>query len=126
MADETPKPKILLVEDDAFMVELLVHALGTAGFNLSVAKTGAEGLQKFKEENPALILLDLLLPDDNGLEVLRKIRREPQGSQVKVLVLSNVGETDSVEEAKRLGAVDYLVKANASLPEIIEKVRGLL
>ena len=124
--DGGEKAKILLVEDDVFMIELLVHEFTAAGFDVSVAKTGTEGVAKFFEVKPDLILLDLVLPDEKGFEALRKIRRDPVGATVKVIVLTNLSDTSDIEEGKRLGAVDYLVKANYSLPEIVVVVRKAL
>lgn len=123
---EEVKTKVLIIEDDLFMGELLMRALDRAGFEVIIAKTGGEGLAKFRETKPAVILLDLLLPDENGLEALRKIRRTEGGPDVKVIVLSNLSRESNFEEAKRLGALDYLVKVNFSLDEIITKVRSVL
>lgn len=122
----TKKTKILVVEDDVFMIELLVKELMEAGFDVVNAKTGAETFERLKEGKPDLILLDLLLPDEHGFEVLRKIRQMPDVQDVKVMVLSNLGEARDKEEAKQLGVLDYLVKANNSLPEIISAVRKLV
>lgn len=126
MADEQRKLKILLIEDDVFMSDLLGQALERSGFESVAAKTGSEGVKKFEEAKPDLILLDLILPDQNGFEALRQIRRLPQGPETKVLVLSNLAKESNGEEAKRLGAVDYMVKANFSLDEIISKIREVL
>ena len=123
---EQKKSKILLVEDDVFMSELLGQALERAGFETIAAKSGSEGVKKFQETKPSLILLDLILPDESGFEALRQIRRLPGGAEVKVLVLSNLAREAQFEEAKRLGATDYLVKANFSLDEILAKVRETL
>lgn len=114
---------ILIIEDDVFMAELLVQELTGAGFKVLVAKNGKDGFSKFKEESPDLIVLDVLLPDQRGFEVLRQIRREG-GADAKVIILSNLSEEHDKEEARRLGVVDYLVKANTSLPEIIDKIRA--
>ena len=116
-------PKILLIEDDAFMVELLTHEFTNAGFEVAVARTGAEGVSRFREASPNIVLLDVLLPDQNGFDTLRKIRREPGGPEMKAMFLSNLSEETDIEEAKRLGAIDYLVKANFALPEIVERVK---
>lgn len=123
---EDRKNKILLIEDDVFMSDLLTRALGRAGFEVVGAKTGGEGIKKFQEAHPDVILLDLLLPDENGLESLRKIRRFPGGGNVKVIVLSNLSRESNYEEARRLGVLDYLVKVNFSLDEIIEKIRSVI
>lgn len=126
MAGEEKTPKILLVEDDVFMVDLLAREFKGAGFEVLVAKTGSEGVEKFREAKPDLILLDIMLPGLNGFDALRQIRREEKGPTTKVIVLSNLGDVSDKEEAKRLGVIDYMIKANSSIAEIIEKVRSVL
>ena len=108
------------------MSDLLTQALTRAGFEVANAKTGSEGVSKFQEWHPDLILLDLILPDQNGFEVLRQIRRMPGGPEVKVIVLSNLSRETQGEEAHRLGALDYLVKSNFSLDEIVEKIKSTM
>ena len=126
MAEETKKSKILLIEDDAFMSDLLTTALARVGFDVSNVKTGAEGVRLFGEWHPDLILLDLILPDQNGFDALRQIRRMPGGPEAPVIVLSNLTQDAQGEEATRLGASDYLVKSNFSLDEIVAKVKAVL
>jgi len=125
MPDEVKKPKVLVVEDDIFMQELLGNELRSAGIEVDVATNGSEALPKFRQFAPDLVLLDILLPDVNGFDVLRQIRREPNGMEVKAIFLSNLGETKDMEEAKRIGAIDYFVKANFSLSEIVEKIKAV-
>lgn len=120
------KKKILVVEDDVFITDLLVKELLRAGFELAVATTGGDGAKKFEEFRPDLILLDMLLPDQNGLEVLRGIRRLPAGANAKVIIFSNIAEEADVQESRRLGVADYMVKANYSLPEVIERIHAVL
>ncbi len=124
MADGEKK-KVLLVEDDIFMADLLGREISGAGFELATAKTGKEAVDKFPTVKPDLILLDLLLPDLNGLEVLRQIRRMEGGPETKVVVLSNLSSERDIEDAKRLGVTNYLVKANTSLPEIVDKLKAV-
>ena len=120
------KIKILLIEDDVFMIELLSQELVRSGFDMAVARTGTEGVAKFQNEKPDMILLDLILPGEHGFDVLRAIRKMSDGAKVKVIVLSNLSENKDKEDAKRLGVIDYLVKANNELPEIIDHVRKAL
>lgn len=108
------------------MVDILSAECARVGFEVLVAKTGAEAVKKFKEFKPDLMLLDLLLPDEKGFDALRKIRREEGGVQTRVIVLSNLSESTDIEEAKRLGVVEYLIKANTSLLDIIEKIKSVL
>ncbi len=126
MPDEIKKPKIFVIEDDVFMVELLGNELKNAGLETYSYQTGQTAIDAYAQLQPDLIVLDLLLPDKNGFEVLREIRRLPNGVKVKVMVLSNMAEDADKEEAKRLGVQEYLVKANYSLPEILGKIQVLL
>lgn len=126
MAPDSKAAKILVVEDDVFMVDLLEHELKKTGFEVVVARTGKEGVEKFRESKPDLILLDIILPDLNGLDVLREIRSGEDGVKARVVILSNLGTEADKGEAKRLGALDYLVKANFSLGEIVERIRAVL
>jgi len=126
MAEEIKKPKIFVIEDDVFMVELLGNELKNAGLETYSYQTGQAAIDAYAQLQPDLIVLDLLLPDKNGFEVLREIRRLTNGVKVKVMVLSNMAEDADKEEAKRLGVQEYLVKANYSLPEILGKIQALL
>ncbi len=126
MTNEIKKPKIFVVEDDVFMVELLANELKNAGLETYSFQIGQSAIDKFAELKPDIMVLDLLLPDKNGFEVLREIRRMPTGVNVKVMVLSNMAEDADKEEAKRLGVQEYLVKANYSLPEILARIQTML
>ena len=126
MLEEFKKQKIFLVEDDVFMVELLANELKNAGIETYSFQIGQVAIDKFTELKPDLILLDLLLPDKNGFEVLREIRRLPNGVNTKVMILSNMAEDADKDEAKRLGVQEYLIKANYSLPEILVKIQAIL
>lgn len=123
---EDKKLKALIVEDDVFMVELLAREFQNSGFETTVATCGSEAVEKFRQAKPDIVILDLLLPDSHGADVLRNIRREEGGPEVKVIVLSNVGDVKDIEEAKRLGVTNYLVKANTALPEVVEKAQAAL
>jgi DNA-binding response OmpR family regulator len=118
--------KILIVEDDRFLRELMSKKLSQENFVVVEAVDGTEGLQKAKEEKPDLILLDLILPGMDGFEVLTRLKQEPNLSSIPVLILSNLGQKEEVERGLKLGAVDYLIKAHFTPSEIIEKVRGIL
>ena len=126
MPEEFKKPKIFVVEDDVFMMELLGNELRNAGLEIYSFQIGQAAIDNFTKLEPNIIVLDLLLPDKNGFEVLREIRRLPNGVNTKVMVLSNMAEDADKEEAKRLGVQEYLVKANYSLPEILAKIQSML
>ena len=126
MAEATKKNKVLLIEDDLFMLELLANELNRSGFEVGVGKTGKEGVEQFQKMQPEVVLLDLILPDEHGFDVLKKIRKMPGGSKAKIMILSNVSESAEVKEADQLGIDDYLVKVNYSIAEIVEKIKKLL
>ena len=118
--------KILIIEDDKFLRELIVKKLVKEGYEISEAVDGEEGIKKFKEEKPDLVLLDLILPGIDGFEVLSRTKEDPALSQIPVIILSNLGQKEDVERGLGLGAIDYLIKAHFTPGEIIEKIRAIL
>jgi DNA-binding response OmpR family regulator len=118
--------RILIVEDDRFLRELIVKKLSNEGYEVLEAVDGEQGLQKTKETKPDLILLDLILPGIDGFEVLARKKDDPMIASVPVIVLSNLGQKEDVEKGLGLGAADYLIKAHFTPGEIIEKVRNII
>lgn len=118
---------ILIVEDDKFLSELISTKLSKEGYAVSIALDGESGLDKAQKEKPDIILLDILLPGISGFEVLEKIKKNPDASisGIPVLILSNFGQESKVQQGLSLGAVDYLVKANFTTGEIVEKIRTI-
>jgi len=97
--------KILIVDDSVFMRNILKDLLSTKGYETTQAENGNEALAKYASDKPDLTLLDIIMPELDGIEVLKKI-----GTIAKVVVISAVGQEKMVEEAKKLGAVDYIIK----------------
>ena len=118
--------KILIIEDDKFLRELISRKLQEEGYEISEAIDGAEGLKKAKEEKSDLILLDLILPGMDGFDVLSKLKEDAAISSIPVIILSNLGQKEDVEKGFKLGAIDYLVKAHFTPGEILEKIRKVL
>lgn len=118
--------RVLLVEDDSFLRDLISQKMKKEGFTVIEAVDGEESLRKAATENPHIILLDLILPGADGFEILRKLRAEQATSTVPVIVLSNLGQKEDVEKGIRLGATDYLVKAHNTPGEIIDKIKTIL
>lgn len=117
---------ILVVEDDKFLRELMSQKLTKEGFQIIQAIDGEEGLKKIKEEKPALVLLDLILPGIDGFEVLSKVKEDPEISKTPIIILSNLGQREDVEKGIKLGATDYLIKAHFTPGEIIEKIKNII
>ena len=124
MADN--KRKILIIEDDKFLRDLISQKLLREGFNVVSAVDGEDGFKKAKEEKPDLVLLDLILPGIDGFEVLSKIREEAGLADLPVIILSNLGQKEDIEKGIQLGAVDYLIKAHFTPQEVIDKIKGAL
>lgn len=120
------KKKILLIEDDLSLSKIYSNKLRRNEFEVSVAITGEEGLHKALMENPDLILLDLILPDKDGFQVLTELQKSSQTKDTPVIIISNLGQESDIKRGMALGAKDYLVKANISLINIIEKIKKYL
>jgi DNA-binding response OmpR family regulator len=118
--------KILIVEDDRFLRELIARKLRNEGYEVLEAVDGEEGLKRIKEERPDLVLLDLILPGIDGFEVLAKAKEDPDTAQIPVIILSNLGQREEIERGLKLGAIDYLIKAHFTPGEIIEKIKNIL
>ncbi|MBU3942960.1 response regulator [Patescibacteria group bacterium] len=118
--------KILLVEDDPFLIEIYTTKLKEAGYEVNIAEDGDAALRKVKELIPDLMLLDVVLPNFNGWEILRKIKADDAVKIVKVVILSNLGEKEEIEKGIELGAIRYLVKAHYTPSEVITEVKKIL
>lgn len=117
---------ILLVEDDSFLRDLISQKLRKEGLHILEAFDGEDALKKVKSERPHLILLDLILPGIDGFETLKQIRADEEVGKTPVIVLSNLGQKDDVEKAKRLGSTDYLIKAYNTPGEIVDRIKSVL
>lgn len=120
------KKKVMIVEDDAVLVNALTLALENEGYEISVATDGEEAEKMIMKEKPDLILLDLLLPIKSGFEVLKSIRGNADTKDVAVVILTNFEQETSVDEGMRLGAKDYIVKANIDIKDIPAIVKKYL
>lgn len=119
------KKKIVWVEDDKLIGTILAKKLVASGFNLFHAKNGTEALAHLSNEVPDAIILDLLMPGMNGLDILQKIKADARLKNIPTMVLSNLNKQSDIDRAKALGAQKFLVKAAASLDQIVGEVRSL-
>ena len=118
--------KILIVEDDLFLANLLSLRFKKESFEVIQAFSGTEALEKLKSVRPDVILLDIILPQKNGFEVLESISQNPQTSSIPVIIVSNLGQESDIEKGKMLGAIDYYVKARLSIDELVNKVKVIV
>lgn len=118
---------ILLVEDDRFLSRMYVEKLSEeGGFNVQSVEFGRQALEKIKIIKPDLILLDLLLPDMNGVQILKIIKEDNNLKSIRVLLLTNLNEKDFINEALSLGADGYLIKAHFTPNEVVDKIKQIL
>lgn len=117
---------VLFIEDEPALQKTLGDFLTSQGYGFRSAPNGPEGLAAIERERPDLVLLDLILPGMHGLDVLKRIRADPNTKSMPVVVLTNVESSESIGEALELGARAYLVKTNYTLEEVLEKVKSVL
>lgn len=115
---------VLSIEDDAFLSSLVSGKLIESGFSVLTAGTGADGLAKARQEHPHLILLDIMLPDMGGFEILEQLKKDPATQDIPVIILSNLGGRDEIERGVSLGACSYLIKSNILPHEVAEMVQS--
>lgn len=118
--------KILIVEDEEILLTALTEELKQEGFIVVGAHDGIEGVQMAQSEKPNLILLDLVMPRLDGLGALKQMKENPEIKDIPVVILTNLSDYDKVSDALTLGAMDYLVKANYRLEELVNKIKTVL
>lgn len=111
--------KILIVEDEFSLLNVLKMKFEQGNYKVYIASNGKEGIEMAKKEIPDLILLDIIMPEMDGFEVLKELKDNKETKGIPVVILTNSGREEEVEKGYEMGALDYLVKANLSL-EIIE------
>lgn len=120
------KKKILIVEDDNFVAEVYSTKLLEMGHEVIIAQNGEEGLNALKENTPDMILLDIIMPVMGGIEMLEELKKNEEWKKIPVILLTNVGEKDSIQKVQSLGVKDYLIKSHFTPAEVIEKIDAVL
>jgi len=118
--------KVLIIEDDSFLQGLEASKLEKEGYKVITASTGGEAMKKINEPDIDVILLDLILPDFDGFEILKKVRTIETLKNVPIIVFSNLSEEKAINKSKELGATDFMVKSNFTLDELIKHINSIL
>ncbi len=118
--------KILTIEDDTSLQFIEVSKLTKSNYEVLAASTGEEGMKMISEANLDLILLDLVLPDISGFDILKKVKETENLKHIPVIVFSNLSEDADVKKAKDLGATDFMIKSNFTLDELVAKINEVL
>lgn len=118
--------KILLIEDDPFLLDMYFTKFKDVGFDIDVAQDGEMGVLKAKELMPDLVLLDVVLPKKDGFEVLKILKSDSQTAKIPVVLLTNLGLENDVKRGLELGAQSYIIKAHFTPTEVVAKVKEIL
>ena len=118
--------KILIVEDDKFVAELYEHQFTKQGFLVKVAMDGEAALAAVGGEKFDLVLLDIMIPKIDGLEVLKRLKADPAKKDIPVVILSNLGQEELIKQALQTGAKAYIVKSLYTPTQVVAEVRSIL
>jgi DNA-binding response OmpR family regulator len=120
------KIKILLVEDDSFLLGMYATKFELDGFKVIMAEDGEKAIRVALKELPDIILLDILLPGISGFEVLKRLKADPAAAKIPIILLTNLSQRDEIEKGIKMGAEDYLIKAHFMPSEVVEKIKKVL
>lgn len=118
--------KVLVVEDDNFLVSAYRAKLTKAGFVVEIATDGEEAIAKLPAFQPDIVIMDVVMPRKDGFTTLEEIRQQEQYKELPVIIATNLGQKDEVERAQQLGATDFITKSNLSMSELVDKINGFL
>ena len=118
--------KILLVEDDNFLVEMYTTKFELEGFQVVSAEDGVKGIEMAKSEKPDIILLDILMPRLDGFGVLDELKKDSQLKDIPVILLTNLGQKEDIKKGFEKGAAGYLIKAHFMPSEVVDKIKKIL
>ena len=118
--------KMLLVEDDKMISSMYETKLKQEGYIVVTAENGSSAIELAVQENPDIVLLDIILPQLDGFSVLQELRGNDKLKKTPIIMLTNLGTTEDKEKGAKLGATDYLVKANLTPGQVSEKIKEYL
>jgi len=114
--------KVLIIEDDSFLSDLYKIQFEKSGYKVVQSYDGLDGLSKISIETPSVVVLDLILPELSGLEVLERLKKDPKFARIPVVVLSNIRDEEKMKKTLTLGAVGYIIKPTLTPKQIVEEV----
>lgn len=118
--------KILLAEDDIQLIDMYTRKFELEGFDVRVAEDGQKALNTLKEFNPDVILLDIMMPQVTGLEVLEELKKTNEYDDTIIIMLTNLADEKTAEKIYELGATDYIVKAELTPLQVCDRVKELI
>ena len=120
------KAKIAIVEDDVAIVQMYRMKFEDEGYQVATAGDGKAGLDLVKQFQPDILLLDLMMPEMDGTEMLEKLRQQPWGKHLKVIILTNIGQSEASHKIRNMGVTDFIVKADMTPKQVADRVTAIL
>ncbi len=117
---------LLIIEDDPYVQRVYQRLFEHEDYQFELASDGIEGLEKVKKFKPALILLDIIMPKKNGLEVLEELKSDPETKDIPVVIITNLDEKDAIKKAMELGADSFMIKADFEPEDVKKKIETYL
>jgi len=121
-----PKILLLIIEDDAQLAEMYEAKFKLSGYDVDIGHDGAEGFDKMKREQPDLVLLDLMMPNLDGMTALKHAKADPVTKDIPIIVLTNLSDDTNVRDAIKFGAAGYIVKSDQTPTEVVNKIKNVL
>lgn len=118
--------KILIIEDEKVLSDMYQEKLTQVGYDVMCAQTSQQGYELLKKQRPDLIILDILLPKENGICFLKRLRKNPDFADIRVLAFSNYDDPETKKEARKLGVLDYLIKTSYTPKQMVERIKTYL
>lgn len=118
--------KILLIDDDEALLTIFGTALSKDGFQVTTVTDGASGIEKAKKEDFDLVLVDQILPDTRGNDIVKTLKGLDKTKNTPLIILSNFGQNELIQEAMSFGATDYILKYQIEPDDLVQKVRSVL
>ena len=118
--------KIVLVEDDPLLIDIYSTKFREAGFQVAVVDRGDAAADRVAKEKPELVVRDIVLPQKDGWEILKSVKSNPKTKNIKVVILSNLGQKEEIERGMGLGAAGYLIKAHYTPSQVVKEIRKIL
>ena len=120
------RTKIVLVEDDPLLIDIYSTKFKEEGFEVSVVDRGDAAVPHIAKEKPDLVVLDIVLPQQDGWDILKTIKSSDKTKDIKVVILSNLGQKEEIEKGMALGAAGYLIKAHHTPSEVVREIKKIL
>lgn len=120
------RKKILIIEDEEMLSTMYKVKFENEGYEVHTANNGADGIEAAPKILPDLILLDIIMPKIDGFAVLKKLKEDPKTKNVPVILLTNLGQDEDITRGKELGSAGYLIKANNTPSEVVDKIKTFI